>query len=88
MTAEAIRRIRASLNLTQTEFALLLGVHPQTVSQWERDIRVPPPYKVSLLRVFARADVEDLHHLIATQGEIAALCAVLRSGIGTRLPRR
>jgi len=36
MTAATVRRIRRGLGLTQVGFAKQLGVHPMTVSKWER----------------------------------------------------
>jgi transcriptional regulator with XRE-family HTH domain len=35
MTGPQLRTIRVSLNLTQVQFADLLGVHPITVSKYE-----------------------------------------------------
>lgn len=37
------KRIRQKLNLTQKQFAAILGVHEMTVSRWERkkDVGVP-----------------------------------------------
>jgi DNA-binding transcriptional regulator YiaG len=34
--AEAMKSARLRLRLSQVEFAILLGVHPVTVSKWER----------------------------------------------------
>lgn len=40
MIAEA----RKALGLSQSELAEVLGVHPQTVSAWERSKQEPPRY--------------------------------------------
>lgn len=39
MTAKRCREIRASLGVTQEEFAALLGTSRTTVSRWETDER-------------------------------------------------
>lgn len=41
LDGSAIRRVRQSLGFTQGNFAQLLGVHPITVSKWERDLALP-----------------------------------------------
>jgi transcriptional regulator with XRE-family HTH domain len=38
MTGSEMRRHRETLGLKQTELAERLGVHPMTVSRWERGI--------------------------------------------------
>jgi transcriptional regulator with XRE-family HTH domain len=38
MTGSEMRRLREKLGLKQTELAQRLGVHPMTVSRWERGI--------------------------------------------------
>lgn len=40
--SEEVRRIREDLGLTVNEFASRVGVHPRTVSRWERDDNVQP----------------------------------------------
>lgn len=49
MTGEEIRHIRERLGLNQVEFAQLNGVHPITVSKWERDRATPSPFNHALL---------------------------------------
>lgn len=44
MTGSEVRRYRRTLGLKQTELADKLGVHPITVSRWERDVvGIPEP---------------------------------------------
>jgi len=38
---KTIKAERDARLLTQTEFAALLDVHPQTISDWERDLYEP-----------------------------------------------
>ncbi len=40
--ASRIEKLRARLNLSQTEFANRLGVSAMAVSRWERGINEPP----------------------------------------------
>ncbi len=49
MGAADWKSIRDRLGVTQIELARLLGVHPQTVSKWERDVALPNDYQRSLL---------------------------------------
>lgn len=41
--------------MTQAQFAQLLGVHPLTVSKWERGLLVPSPYHAALVQNFSKA---------------------------------
>jgi putative transcriptional regulator len=43
--------IRGQLNLTQSEFASLMGVSPRTVQDWEQGRRKPQGPAKSLLRI-------------------------------------
>ena len=45
-----VTRIRHSLRATQVELAGLVGVHPITVSKWERGGLEPSAYQLALLR--------------------------------------
>jgi len=53
MTAEEIKGIRQYRKLTQAELARLLGVHEQTVSQWERGMQQPARLQRCFLAVLA-----------------------------------
>lgn len=44
-----IRDVRVRLGLTQESLAQLVGVHPMTVSKWERGALRPGPFQGSLL---------------------------------------
>ena len=50
-----IRAIRAKLDVTQTEFALMIGVSVATLRNWEQGRRMPDGPARALLRVAATA---------------------------------
>lgn len=58
-SAARVRELRLRLDLTQEEFAELIGVHSQTVSSWERN-RFGPQNLASL----------QLDHVLASRPEI------------------
>lgn len=49
-----IQNIRGGLGLNQTEFALLIGVSPRTLQNWEQKRREPEGPAKALLMVAAR----------------------------------
>ena len=49
-----VRAIREQLGMTQTEFALMIGVSPATLRNWEQGRRQPEGPARALLRVAAR----------------------------------
>ena len=48
-----ITRLRQSLGLTQVRLARVTGVHPMTVSKWERGLLRPNAHQRELLEAFA-----------------------------------
>ena len=52
--AADVRAIREDLGKTQTEFALMIGVSPATLRNWEQGRRQPEGPARALLRVAAR----------------------------------
>ena len=50
-----IARIRKALALTQSRLAKLTGVHPMTVSKWERGVLAPAPHPLAILRALDAA---------------------------------
>jgi len=45
-----VARIRKALALTQSRLANLTGVHPMTVSKWERGVLAPARHPLAILR--------------------------------------
>ena len=52
--APDVQQIRGSLGLSQEQFALLIGVSPRTVQNWEQKRREPEGAAKALLMVTAR----------------------------------
>jgi molybdopterin-binding protein len=48
-----VRALRRRTGLTQTGLAELVGVHPITVSKWERGVLAPNRHQLALLRALA-----------------------------------
>lgn len=53
LDGKAIRAIRDSLGMTETEFALLFGVTIRTVGLWESDVVVPSRLTAMVIRAAA-----------------------------------
>ena len=64
--APDVRQIRGSLGLNQEQFALLIGVSPRTVQNWEQKRREPEGAAKALLMVTARNPRVVLEALHAT----------------------
>lgn len=56
--AERIKAIRSSLGLTQVAFAARYGIPRRTVEDWERGLREPPEYVITMIDKLTEADVE------------------------------
>jgi len=59
-----VRAVRAKLKISQTDFALMIGVSVATLRNWEQGRRMPGGPALALLRVAARnpkAVIEALH---------------------------
>jgi len=58
VTPAEIKGVREKLRITQAQLGQLLGVHPITISKWERGGHggpTPTPYQAALLRSFKKA---------------------------------
>ena len=82
MNADGILKLREQLGLTQVEFAQVVGVHPITVSKWERGEAVPSAYQNALFEQFregarSRKVRETLKGILIGAGVIFALALLL-----------
>ncbi len=90
MTAAEVVATRTDLGLTQVQLASLLGVHPLTVSKWERAVASPSPHQEALLGSFQKAaksktDIgEAVATLLVTAGVALALFALLEAAFGKK----
>jgi|1185.fasta_scaffold161790_3 putative transcriptional regulator len=88
MTTAELQRLREKLGLSQVQLAQLLGVHPLTVSKWERGVLAPTPHQNALLESFAKAGAakktigDEVGELLLTAGVVVALCALLNAALG------
>lgn len=83
MTGAEIRSVREALKLSQSQFAMLLGVHAVTVSRWETGAQSPTPYQVGLIQEFSKAAkrkqaVNNIAAVLVTAGAIAGLFFLLK----------
>jgi transcriptional regulator with XRE-family HTH domain len=90
VTAGEVREVRTKLGLTQVQLASLLGVHPLTVSKWERGTLAPTPHDEALLCSFGTATVKEpeigdtIATLLVTAGVALALYALLEAAFGKK----
>ena len=83
MNAPEIRSLRKGLGLNQVEFAQLSGVHPITVSKWERGETAPTAYQTALFAQFLegsrdREVRETLKNVLIGAGIALAIALLLR----------
>jgi len=63
--SSGVRAIREKTELSQSEFAALIGVSVKTLQNWEQDRRKPTGPAAALLRIIAsepRLAVRAIHH--------------------------
>lgn len=83
MNAAGVKTLRGQLGLNQVEFAQLAGVHPITVSKWERNAAAPTPYQNALFEQFREGardkTVRDtLRDVLVAAGVVLALALLLK----------
>jgi DNA-binding XRE family transcriptional regulator len=83
MNRADIKTIRKVLNLNQPQLAQLMGVHPITVSKWERGVTPPTAYQEAFFNLFRLAgkdkEVRDtVKSLLITAGVIVALTLIFK----------
>lgn len=84
MNSESIFDLRKRLGLNQMEFGNLFGVHPMTVSKWERGTLFPNHYQIALMNEFLKAakskEVRDtIGAVLVGAGIAAALLLLLKN---------
>jgi DNA-binding transcriptional regulator YiaG len=90
VTPAQLSELRNRLGLSQAQLAELLGVHPLTVSKWERGLLQPSPYQESLLDSFAKArkankDIgKEAKEALLAAGVIVALVILLNAALSEK----
>jgi len=90
MNAKQLYELRNKLGLSQAQLAQLLGVHPLTVSKWERGLLTPTPHQLQLLDSFAKARKaqksigQEVGELLLTAGVVVALYTLLEAAFGDK----
>ena len=79
-----IAQLRKNLCLSQAQFGNLFGVHPMTVSKWERNILQPTDYQSALMIDFEKAAKkkkvqETIGTVLVGLGIAAALYLLLKN---------
>ena len=87
MNKDQIFSLRREMGLSQPEFGQLFGVHPMTVSKWERDLLAPNEYQIALMREFQKAIQDEkarqnVKAVLIGAGIAAALLLLLDAGKG------
>jgi len=92
-----ITTLREQLELSQTQFGQLFGIHPMTVSKWERGSLQPSLFQQALMREYSEAVSKDqsatkaVGAILVQQGTTAAIFHLLqaaRTPIGKTSVRR
>ncbi|MDF9828543.1 putative transcriptional regulator [Ereboglobus sp. PH5-10] len=83
MNAHDIASLRKKLGINQVELAQLIGVHPITISKWERGESAPSAYQHALLQEFGTAAKDktvqsELKGVLVGAGVIIALALLLK----------
>lgn len=82
MNAAEIKAARNTLGVSQSGLADLLGVHPVTVSNWERGVLTPTTWQGALLRALAKSPrASEVHAHYQAAGLAAALSVGLEHAL-------
>lgn len=87
MNKDQLATLRKEMGLSQPEFGQLFGVHPMTVSKWERGVLAPNEYQLALMREFQIAVQNEkarqtVKSVLIGAGIAAALLLLLNAGKG------
>jgi len=83
MRTTEISETRRKLGLNQAEFAQIAGVHPITISKWERGASEPTTYHSALFEQFREAAKDGsirktIKNVLITAGVLVALAILLK----------
>lgn len=90
MIPTEISNVRNRLGLSQSQLAELLGVHPLTVSKWERGVLRPSAHHEALLDSFEKARRankaigEEVRSALVAAGVVLALYLLLSAAVGEK----
>lgn len=88
MGPKEVSNLRERLELSQSQFGQLFGVHPMTVSKWERGSLQPSLFQQALMREYAQAASKDegstknVGSILVEQGTTTAIFHLLRTARG------
>ncbi len=82
MNGTEILQLRNRLDLTQPQFAQLMGVHPMTVSRWERNELSPTPHQIAFMTAYKKGAEdkkvrEEFGAVLIGAGIVAAVLLLL-----------
>lgn len=86
-TQNSIAILRQTMGLSQPEFGQLFGVHPMTVSKWERGLLEPNDYQRALMNEFQKGIINEqisqaVKSALVGAGIAAALLLLLEAAKG------
>ena len=87
MKGPQIKALRENLGFSQKEFAYLLGIHPQTASNWEREMLIPNPWFVAILEIISKSKAHNCSNMLMTWGPIKTLSFLLDRGLKITIPQ-
>jgi DNA-binding transcriptional regulator YiaG len=87
--ASKIAKLRGQLRLSQAHFGQLFGVHPMTVSKWERGQASPNVYQTSMMDQYVLAAKQKqvpntLEQVLVGMGIAAAILLLLNAAKGMK----
>ena len=87
----AVAEVRQRLSITQVALARLIGVHPMTISRWERDeLRVGPWHRQLLIALVSAQPRDNLEQRLSetSSNPVLVLAHLLSDSIATNAAQR
>ena len=87
----AVAEVRQRLSITQVALARLIGVHPMTISRWERDeLRVGPWHRQLLIALVSAQPRDNLEQRLSetNSNPVLVLAHLLSDSIATTAAQR